>query len=783
MHRERMAALATIVLLALAACGRSGVPGAEEASPVSDADTYAYLDEEWIVDDRLLGPPYPLYLSEVVEGVEMQYEGKYDSHSTEYVALGNSVYWLDGFHRQIEEGWERHYYISSYDGGGDVLHSPVELPAPEEYGAYNLAATSFDVRGERELVLFLQGWQRGERKNSRNTSCYLAMHVTPEGEILSVTDLYPAMRELGIETNYAVDTAYVDAAGYYYLIHTTGVGGDGRDVHILSPEGKTVGAMNPGEGYAEARWAMKLPDGSPVFCWTNQETYQDLMAVYNREENALRILLEKVPRRSWLWTPTRDGYLYYVDGWEGNLNRCDIRTGKVEACLYYPKLGMEESERSVRIIIGENGEPELLGRRDGQTVICRLSTEKPETEALRLVSSYGGFSNYAESCGVAYSQKHLNCPAQMEYMEYSGEYPSEQEEEAYWQRATAGLVSGKGADLYYVNKAQMLALQEKGVLADLSELISEETLEALWPATLEEGTVEGHLMGISPVLGASTMMVSDEIWPEERWTLQEALDVIEAYPQISYPLAFANFTRIDRSRILECLVLRSLRAGGSPFLDLEAGSCDFDNPLFIRALEVVGACKEQFDYEEVDKLYQEKDWLAVEVSLVIDQFADRRNELGENYHVVGYPTEGESGTYCGSGYYWVVNKDTEHMQEAAEFLEELLSYKNQSSIRSSASPARKDMYQQERLVPFHGSMAIDWRDGIYKILEPGPEGDYRFGELRAVWESAVVAQYDTDAIEEIILEEASACFSGVRDAAATAGIIQNRVQLYLKERQ
>lgn len=142
MHRERMAALATIVLLALAACGRQGVPEAEEASPVSDADTYAYLDEEWIVHDGLLGLQYPLYLSEVVEGVEMQYEGKYDSHSTEYVALGNSIYWLDGFHRQIEEGWERHYYISRYDGGGEILHSPVELPPPEEYGAYDLAAAS-----------------------------------------------------------------------------------------------------------------------------------------------------------------------------------------------------------------------------------------------------------------------------------------------------------------------------------------------------------------------------------------------------------------------------------------------------------------------------------------------------------------------------------------------------------------------------------------------------------------------------------------------------------------
>lgn len=42
---------------------------------------------------------------------------------------------------------------------------------------------------------------------------------------------------------------------------------------------------------------------------------------------------------------------------------------------------------------------------------------------------------------------------------------------------------------------------------------------------------------------------------------------------------------------------------------------------------------------------------------------------------------------------------------------------------------------------------------------------------------------DTDAIAEIILEESGSCFSGDRDAAAVAHVIQNRVQLYLNERQ
>lgn len=48
-------------------------------------------------------------------------------------------------------------------------------------------------------------------------------------------------------------------------------------------------------------------------------------------------------------------------------------------------------------------------------------------------------------------------------------------------------------------------------------------------------------------------------------------------------------------------------------------------------------------------------------------------------------------------------------------------------------------------------------------------------------EEGVGVTADTGAIEDIIWEEAGNYFSGTRDAAAVAGIIQNRVQLYLKE--
>lgn len=781
MKSKCAAVLAFIVLLPLAACGRQDsqeLPDAKDDSLISDADFYAYWsDSRWVNKESAGGywpERHPLYLSEVVEGLDMEPDEEYDSRTTEYVTLGNSVYWLDGFHRKTQEGWERCYYVSRYDGASeDVLHSLVELPPPEEYGADALVVVSFDVRGEGELVLFLQGQQEGAHR----APCYLAMHITPEGEMLSVKDLYPAMQELGVKTGTIFEAAWVDRDGYYYLIPNQGVWGAGNDVNVLDPDGKIASTMNPGEGYSKADWAMKLPDGSTVFSWIYSETGYSLMAVYDRERNASRTLLEGNLSGCWLWTPARDGYLYYVDRL-GELKRCDIRTGTVEDLMYYPQLGMEgeglSSSHLVQIILGESGEPEVLGRRDGETVVCRLSMEKPETEALRLLAD-GIFSTYEQRCAVAYSQKHPDCPALLEY-------PEEGDADAYWQRTMAELVSGKGADLYYVGSSELHMLQEKGVLADLSELISQETLASIWPGVLERGTVDGQLAGIAINPWVKTLMVSNEIWPGDRWTLHEALDVIEAHPQMRYSLIYD--CGFDSEDILDWLVLESLAAGNSPFLNLEEGSCDFDNPLFVRALEVAGACTGSIEFDEAQKLYLEKDWVAIMLYFNIESFTRHKDVLGEEYHVVGFPTEGESGTYYTTGGFWVVNSKTEHMQEAAAFLEELFSYENQYSERD---PARKDMFPAERIVPYNvpgiNWMVIEWGNHYFNEMSPGPEGDYRLGEYHEIMEKGVASRSGIGAIKSIILEEAGSYFSGTRDAASVAGIIQNRVQMYLKERR
>ena len=781
MKKISLAALPLLILLSLVACGGqdSRNTHGEIDSPQADgADTYM-TGTRWIYNGGAdTTSVYPLYLAEEVSGLDVEPDSAYDGRSVTYCALGNIIYGLEDFYRKTGDRWEHFYYISRFDGSDeDVTHWPIKLPPPEDYGVSGYAVASFDIKGEDELVVFLQGQQ----DQLLQQGCYLAVHMTPEGKILSVTDLYTTLLELNVEMEALYEKAYVDGAGYYYLISGRSNYRGGNSVSVLDPAGKIMGTITSEEGYAGVEWAMKLPDGSVVFSWLNPEQMRIMMQAYDREKNAAYTLLEGEQLiDAWLWTPGADGHLYYVNSF-GNLMRCDIQTGSVEECIYYPQLGLDGDRHSpylVRMLIGADSQScFLLGSKGGKTVICRLSTEKPETESICLLSN-GRFSDYIKNCASSFSQKNPDCPAVLEYPEENAD--------TYWDRAMAALASGKGADIYYVSSDEMRILQQKGVLADLSALISEETLSALWPAALEMGTVDGQLVGIPLEANVESMLISDEIWAGDCWTLEEALDVLEAHPEKQYPVM--SHIAFDSYDVLSWLVLESL--DNSPFLDIEKGTCDFDNPLFIRALKLAGSYTKSFSFEDAQTLYPEKDWVAMQIPINIRNFEDFKSNLGENYHVVGFPTEGKSGTYWSNGTQLVVvNKnlllETEHAEEIGLFLEEMLSRDRQCMLNVN-EPVRRNMLDN-RLKPhtLDGTtgMYIEYGNGLMKELTPGPQGDYRIGEFNAIMENSVGRSVDTNAIESIITEEAGSYFSGDKDIAAVASIIQNRVQLYLNERQ
>lgn len=749
---------------------------AEEAAAASERLEHDWRTEEWQIGENV-GREHNLYAAEYFSGLESETQEEYINRYTDYKVWGHRIYALDKYCTASDGAEEYFYYMNYYDSfTGEIRHLPLELPWPEEYAYGEITLADFDIQSEDEWVFFW--WVYSEE--GHETLAYLATRLNAEGELLSQVDLFPAVRTYGDRIR--ISDICIDQRGYYHMSLTNEVG-EGIDaigqfldhVYILNPEGELAGELGTTVKYPG--FAMKTPDGDPVFCWFDGVDKYKLM-YYDTELQEQKVVLklnEGIWNSKWRGMLTEDGYLYFLDKTTG-INRCDLYTGDRDYCLRYSMLGLGDMPYYVYMIPGPDGEPIMIDTLEGEAVICRLSQEKPEEDPLRLVS-FTGNCTLLESQAVLFSKQDLEHPVYVE--------SPEGDEEDYRARMMAELVAGNGADIYYVSAADMQILYDKGVLADLSEILSPETLDAVYSGVLDGGTIDGQRVGIVPEARANTMLVSDRYWTEDSWNLEELLDLIDAHPELSYPIVQPG-AYMDGYKILQQLLFYDL--DGTPFLDLEKGTSDFENPLFIRVLELAKRYQEQkivvsISEDMTEELIATGDYAAIVLNLWdFPSFNNSMAQLGESCHTVGFPTETGAGSYWQTDYYLVVSRNAKYPELVHGYLEYLLSEESQDK---TLNPVRRGLLG-EHIVTVSWDTTYPQQystgNGNYYPLETKSDGSIWQEEYETVLDQCVMVTKDTEYIQEIIEEEIGDFFAGIRDEKAVAGLIQNRVQLYLNER-
>lgn len=828
MKKRCLALWGVIVLLCLAACGRSepesievqeNATVQEEFSTVEDMSSqqetlpddekaqedsrqegsmpeeerreYDWRTEDWKLDEK--GERgHELYAAEYIHDLKSVYTGEYEECRSSYCILGGKIYSLDRYYSEEEGKEEQFYYLNCYDSfTEEIWHRSLELPQLpelEEYKECIVYLSGFEIQSEQELVIFLHVRAKGEK---RDTLAYLAVHMSMEGELISVLDLYPAMLAGGAadytgesitdHIGYPPGDVYLDREGFYYMKLTSWEENDqgfqGRfvpDICILDQTGTQVGTMKPYHGHSPS-FAMKTPDGEPVFRWyrgtginNNALMYYDKEA---QESKQLLHLKEDLWDSRWVGTMSEDGYLFFMDK-SGRLNRCDLYTGKREYCLGYSSLGLGDWPGMVDMALGPDGEPIFLDTYEDYT-ICRLGTEAPETDPIRLVSLTDSCT-FIENMAQRFTKRHLDHPIEVEK-------PGE-DQEAYRTRMMAELVSGKGADIYYVSAADMQILYENGVLADLRGALPAQVEEAVYPGVLDGGMRGNQRVGIAPEARAVTMMVSGKYWDGENWRLEDLLDIVDDHPELTYPIIWGQ-QYLGGHRLLQILLFQDL--DGTPFLDLKSGSCDFENPLFIRLLELAKRYYDRpieisRDRNMSQELLEEGDYVAVILSpRDFPEYNRIMSFLPDDCYQIGLPTDKGTGCYWQTDYYLVVNKDARYSELIFDYLALLL---EEDSQDRTLQPVRRDMLGKH-IVESEADNEKQYSDshGGYYFLETGADGTVWQEEYEQMQSRSVLVTRDTGYIQQIITEEAESYFTGVRDAEAVAGLIQNRVQLYLKE--
>ena len=331
------------------------------------------------------------------------------------------------------------------------------------------------------------------------------------------------------------------------------------------------------------------------------------------------------------------------------------------------------------------------------------------------------------------------------------------------------LIAGNGPDMLYVSRSDFIALAEKGLLLDVSTLLSKDTLNRLLPAALELGTYNDKLLGMPVCVKGSTILISSETWNQHKWNIDDMLRLMREHKldgSLYYGNAQTCFAPMATFRMLIRNFLRE------PWLiDWEKGQCYFNGERFIEFLSLLKDAERDNDTEM---------WLANGKRIAYFDIAHKdfiydfgyKEEI-ENGHYVGFPTAGDGGNYLDADGLLVVCKNTEKLDAIKDLLTGVLD----DTIQKGADISVNKISLPETEISEEGKQNIGGHEIM--ILKSGKSSILVAKEFL---ESCVAAPLHENELENIIMEEVDPYFQGRKTAQEIAEIIQNRVQLYLDEK-
>lgn len=344
----------------------------------------------------------------------------------------------------------------------------------------------------------------------------------------------------------------------------------------------------------------------------------------------------------------------------------------------------------------------------------------------------------------------------------------------------AEIAAGGGPDILYVSLEDMRQLKSQGALADLGTILSEDILDQILPGIIALGTVDGTFTGLAPEMDVLTMITLKSIWDQSTWKLEDILELMDT----------GNFTSVfcqGSGTFSPLALLNWMTEFGlqdSSLVDWETGESHFESELFLEILELTK------NYG--DNPIRTDTWLGEGGSLgdiaginigTINEFYEK---FKDDYYFVGMPTGGSSGNYVTSDGVLVVNRNTPNPAAVSAYLECLLRDEIQYSSRTAnshesirrVSPDEAEIVEIS-FVGFEGETRAYWHQYTPTIKE---DGSTTLNDYVNLLESCVPYPENYNVITGIVWEEAQSYLTGDKSAKDVASVIDNRIQMYLDER-
>ncbi|MDR0221605.1 MAG: extracellular solute-binding protein [Lachnospiraceae bacterium] len=501
-------------------------------------------------------------------------------------------------------------------------------------------------------------------------------------------------------------------------------------------------------------------------------------------------------------------YLYLANGgttgvWgydQNSLYECDLKKGRAAKLLAWSDCAINAEEI---VGLGQTSDGLLWvlnSRHDGGgTELLTLTQmtygELPPRETVTYGTLYLDYD--VRAAVTAFNKK--NQQYQIRIVEYGGE-------EEYGERPLRfqlDIASGNCPDIIDLAGINFPQLAAKGVFADLNPYLDQSGIERgeYLENALNAYEIEGKLYGIMTSFSVNALVGhASKLEGNERWNVAEMMAWAERYPG----------AKLMNSSSLE-LVAMMVAADLGNFIDWNSGAVAFASNDFIRLLEfarVYGYEKSLRDEADNPERLDPYGSIASGKQLLTEEYISEISDLqfldaffdGEP-QFVGFPSTTGSGIAFATGgnslRSYALAANSPHKEGAFAFLEFLLSddYQNGEAINSrhggripvklsaieamllaEAAPHENDINNGAEspnggravgdfAVPYYASRNADYVDDFYALLA-------RAEGVRSSSDRAVIA---------IIEEEAAAYFAGLKSVEEVAGVVQNRVQLYVNE--
>ncbi|MCM1120434.1 MAG: ABC transporter substrate-binding protein [bacterium] len=774
MRRKRLGTMLCVWLLTLGlfvGCGASqgdtsvvsgessGIQGAVESPGEGSAESPEVVREP--VDWKKGGyqmPQYPIgardctcvntYLLDIPEP-EFDY---IEEGFPQYTSLGSDFYLLNSYEIGVAQDGLSQSRYQLYHLDGDTGESSIIPLFWEEWGEgqwiYKIDAVS-----DHQLAILSQ-------TEENRTKVTLWDLESGETDIWDMTEAYETL---------GVHEYWMDAQGYVYAS-----GWPEAALYVLG-EKDTPGQLEllrtiEVEEAGTLGLACRMPDGTPLVHMDGKLIWLDMEA---GEEKELASISGFTFNEGYI---DEEGMFY--QNWGNQINVWDPAIDEYNFMVNLKDYGLKAaSQRSLRIGVNRANELMMLVEKDGQLMIyCFGEGTETEEATLRLANLWYNDSD-VKSAAISYSAEHPDCQ-----IAYETDWANQ---EGFYERIMAQMAVGQGPDLLFVHGEDMDRLSARGLLADLSDALEEDTRRQLFAGVTTAGIRNGRLVGLPASVSGISMVTVDGNWQEDAWNYAQ---VVELWQRRRGQGAWRFLPqRWSQEDMLNYLILYNLV--DSPFVDWGNGTCDFDNDLFRQMLEMIGehAVREHTNLEleeEYETARQVMDgvYLAdVVYSMELPVYVSIMEYYGGNARLVGLPTESGNGNILNCYGFIVVNAQTEHWEEAVDFLRHMYSKEFQS-----ANPKyllRKDVLRENMEPATESDKSHETFTLTGTVVPLKEDGSSYVEDYIDFLDSCRAKNRSTEDVENIIREETSGYFQNIQNLDNTVRAIQNRVQLYLNENQ